>query len=91
MTSLPAERVSVCVPDTLLYVDDGEYADVEDIAHAIETFVSQHVDEIAGLLQDIVDERRDESVFCPEDESNAPYTTYEEGKALDEYEKSHGW
>lgn len=92
MTSRPVGFISIYAPDATLYIDDGEhYADEDDVRAEVQAFVEEHAEEIAERIQARVDERRDSYVEEPEDESSAPYTDYEEGRALDAYERSHGW
>lgn len=92
MPSRPAGFISIYTPDALLFIDGGEhYADEDDVQATVQAFVEKHADEIAERIQARVDERRADYFEEPEDESSASYTSYEEGRALDEYEHSHGW
>jgi hypothetical protein len=83
--------VLIDVPNELRFVDDGEHdADADDISEVIQAHINEHAVELAEKLQAYVDDRRADDFIEP-DESDLPYSDYEEGKALDEYEHSHGW
>lgn len=75
--------------------DEVEASD-ELAAKAVELLLRQHSDELQSIAEDLYQQERAEraaeaAIARYEDERNAPYSDYEEGKALDEYEHSHGW
>lgn len=76
--------------------EDGVDASDELAAKAVEQLLKHHSAELQAIAEDLYqqecDERAAEAAIARwEDERDAPYTLYEEGKALDEYEHSHGW
>lgn len=76
--------------------EDGVDASDELAAKAVELLLRQHSDELQSIADDLYREERDEqaaeaAIARWEDERDAPYTSYEEGKALDAYERAHGW
>lgn len=76
--------------------EDGVDASDELAAKAVELLLQQHSDELQSIAEDLYQQECDEmaaeaAIARWEDERDAPYTSYEEGKALDAYEKSHGW
>lgn len=80
-----------------LCVDDGSRdADDELAAKAVEELIRRYTDELEGIAEDlyqqeIAEQAAEAAIARYEDERSAPYSGYEEGKALDEYEHSHGW
>lgn len=97
MTQKCSATVEVGDPD--LFVDDGELAADESITtKAIETLMERHADELLEIAEDLYHQRRSEEMaqaavdkWEDEHSSEPSYSSYEEGKALDAYEHSHGW
>jgi hypothetical protein len=76
--------------------EEGVDASDELAAKAVELLLQQHSDELQSIAEDLYQQECDEmaaeaAIARWEDERDAPYTSYEEGKALDEYERAHGW
>lgn len=92
---MPINTLEIENPCLTVGDDDVDASDAVT-TKAIERLLQQHSDELQSIAEDLYqqecDERAAEAAIARlEDERDAPYTSYEEGKALDEYEHAHGW
>lgn len=76
--------------------EDEVEASSELMAAAVEWLLKRHSDELQSIAEDLYQQECDEkaaeaAIARWEDERDAPYTSSDEGKALDEYEHAHGW
>lgn len=82
--------ITVCVPDVEVEIDGNNFfADEDAVTKALQNIVDNRLDDIEEIAQEIYENRREDDFKEPEDEG--PMSSRDEDKALDAYEKSHGW